>query len=163
MNTYFSRFKRPLSNIEQLRSFAINAPSKLWAQVFGFTFLELRTNASPDFFEFEKKFKVKYFLLKVPEKSHYRWHTDAYRGAAINTILTGNNCYTLFSESEDPVVKTNVVEVDYSDDRPVVFNTQIPHTIFNLGPERIVFSVGFDLPVTFEEVIEYCANRDLLE
>jgi len=150
-------------SIERLRHLAVHIPDYAWKKVFGFTYIDLKRGSYSDFSEFDKEFSTKHKLLKIPPRSHYRWHTDAYRNVAINTILIGNDCQTFFTSSTDEVVKDNLVEVDYSDNRSVLLDVSKQHSVLNLGPERIVLSVGFDLPVTYNDIREYCIKRNLLE
>lgn len=81
-------------------------------------------------------------ILKMEPNTCYKWHKDTDRLVGINMLLTDNGSMCLFADSTEPVV-FEFDELIYEPNKYYVFNTQVPHTVFNFSGERYLLSVEF--------------------
>jgi hypothetical protein len=69
---------------------------------------------------------------RFPAMSYYDWHTDRDRECSINFVLTDNpNYLTVFRAPTDNRIIYDIRVCDYTVLEPVLFNTQISHSITN--------------------------------
>lgn len=82
-------------------------------------------------------------ILKLDPYICYDWHTDTRRGAGVNMLLTPfDRSFCVFTDKKENVV-FNIEELKYKPETYYLFNTQIPHTVYNFETTRYLMSVEF--------------------
>lgn len=82
-------------------------------------------------------------VLKLDPYTCYNWHTDTRRGVGVNMLLTPNTrSFCAFSDDADQLV-FKIEELKYKPSTYYLFNTQIPHTVYNFETTRYLLSVEF--------------------
>ena len=82
-------------------------------------------------------------VLRLDPYTCYNWHTDTRRGVGINMLLTPNTrsfCAFGFDPSQ---LVFKIEELKYKPNTYYLFNTQMPHTVYNFETTRYLFSVEF--------------------
>ena len=99
-------------------------------------------------------------IFKLNPMTWYDWHTDENRQCAINMLIDGVDSKTFFGNrvSRDIIELTELV---YDPLRYYLINTQQKHAVLNLNNTRYMLSIGFDNPYTFENVLEFCKDKNL--
>ena len=101
----------------------------------------------PLFFKINQKFKIlRGGVLRLEKNKIYNWHKDEKRGLAINMLLSGRGCHTIFGEeSEKFRIQYDILELKYQPKKFYLFNTQIEHCVINFNEqERYLFSLEFE-------------------
>lgn len=94
-------------------------------------------------------------VLKMPENTCYRWHTDTDRKVAVNMLLEDDGASRCIFADDCSSVSFPITELKYQPDTYYVFDTQELHTITNFTTPRYLFSVEFfgkDRPMGFEKL-----------
>lgn len=94
-------------------------------------------------------------ILKMPENTCYRWHTDTDRLVGVNMLLEDDGASRCLFADDTSAVSFPVTELKYKPDTYYVFDTQESHTVSNLTTPRYLFSVEFfgkDRPMGFEKL-----------
>jgi hypothetical protein len=97
-----------------------------------------------DFFRWlVKRYHFVAGILKLDPYTCYDWHTDERRGVGINMLLTPNSrSFCAFTDNkEDAVFK--IKELSYKPMTYYLFNTQVPHTVYNFETTRYLLSIEF--------------------
>jgi hypothetical protein len=82
-------------------------------------------------------------VLKLDPYICYNWHTDTRRGVGINMLLTPNTrSFCAFGLDADQLV-FKIAELKYKPNTYYLFNTQVPHTVYNFETTRYLFSIEF--------------------
>ena len=83
-------------------------------------------------------------VLKLDPYVCYDWHTDTRRGVGINMLLTPptQRQACLFKVDSDQNV-FKIDELKYKPSTYYIFNTQVPHTVFNFETTRYLMSIEF--------------------
>ena len=82
-------------------------------------------------------------IIKLDPYTCYNWHTDTRRGVGINMLLTPNTrSYCAFGFDPSQLV-FKIEELKYKPNTYYVFNTQVPHTVYNFETTRYMFSIEF--------------------
>lgn len=83
-------------------------------------------------------------VLKMDPYTCYDWHTDTRRGVGINMLLTPptqrQTCVFKIAEGY-PVFE--IEELRYKPSTYYLFNTQVPHTVYNFETTRYLLSIEF--------------------
>lgn len=83
-------------------------------------------------------------VLKLDPYTCYNWHTDTRRGVGINMLLTPNTrSYCAFGLDPSQFV-FKIEELKYKPNTYYLFNTQVPHTVYNFETTRYLFSIEFE-------------------
>lgn len=82
-------------------------------------------------------------ILRLDPYTCYNWHTDTRRGVGINMLLTPHSrSFCAFApDTSDQVFK--IQELKYKPSTYYIFNTQVPHTVYNFETTRYLMSVEF--------------------
>ena len=90
-----------------------------------------------------KKRKFHAGILRMEPNTCYNWHVDTDRKVGLNMLLSDDGkSRCLFLDGEAGVVfKTQ--ELQYEPDTYYVFNTQVPHTVYNFETTRYLLSIEF--------------------
>jgi hypothetical protein len=82
-------------------------------------------------------------VLKLDPYICYDWHTDTRRGVGINMLLTphARSVCAFTHNRQDPVFK--IEELQYKPATYYLFNTQVPHTVYNFETTRYLMSIEF--------------------
>ena len=82
-------------------------------------------------------------ILRLDPYTCYDWHTDTRRGVGINMLLTpGMRSFCAFTDNKtDAVFK--IEELQYKPSTYYLFNTQVPHTVYNFETTRYLMSIEF--------------------
>jgi hypothetical protein len=96
-------------------------------------------------------------ILKLDPYTCYDWHTDTRRGVGINMLLTPEmrSVCAFTHNKEDAVFK--IEELKYKPSTYYLFNTQIPHTVYNFEATRYLMSVEFAKnkdELTYQELVK---------
>jgi hypothetical protein len=82
-------------------------------------------------------------VLKLDPYTCYNWHTDTRRGVGVNMLLTPNTrSFCVFSADTEQLV-FKIEELKYKPNTYYLFNTQVPHTVYNFETTRYLLSVEF--------------------
>lgn len=82
-------------------------------------------------------------VLRLDPYTCYNWHTDTRRGVGINMLLTPNTrSFCAFGVDSDQLV-FKIEELKYKPNTYYLFNTQVPHTVYNFETTRYLMSVEF--------------------
>jgi hypothetical protein len=96
-------------------------------------------------------------VLKLDPYTCYNWHTDTRRGVGVNMLLTPNTrSFCAFSDDADQLV-FKIEELKYKPSTYYLFNTQIPHTVYNFETTRYLLSVEFAKDkdeLSFEDLVK---------
>ena len=79
-------------------------------------------------------------VAKMECHHHYKLHTDWDRGPGINMLLQSQNSFCAFVDIDTD----QTVHMNYQPNKLYIFNTQVPHTIFNFEGERFLLTVEFE-------------------
>lgn len=110
-------------------------------------------------FEFQPD-KIEIWLIKMVPNYFAQWHVDRTRGCAINiAIHEMPNALTLFGKKIISDDFNHIAKVPYEIGKPVLFNTQENHCIFNLENDfRYLISIGFLHSVTYKNLYEFLST-----
>ena len=82
-------------------------------------------------------------VLRLDPYICYNWHTDTRRGVGVNMLLTPNTrSFCAFGIDSDQLV-FKIEELKYKPSTYYLFNTQVPHTVYNFETTRYLLSVEF--------------------
>ena len=82
-------------------------------------------------------------VLRLDPYICYNWHTDTRRGVGVNMLLTPNTrSFCAFGIDSDQLV-FKIEELKYKPNTYYLFNTQVPHTVYNFETTRYLLSVEF--------------------
>lgn len=108
----------------------------------------------------DEKFKGWFNLFKIPAKCCYGWHTDVPQKVAVNMVLDKFNSHTLFSRDNSNPDLYFFEELKYEPLRWYIFNTQVKHTVVNLGEtDRILCSYRVPDEIDYETVVDWYFNE----
>lgn len=96
-------------------------------------------------------------VLRLDPYTCYNWHTDTRRGVGVNMLLTPNTrSFCAFSVDADQLV-FKIEELKYKPNTYYLFNTQVPHTVYNFETTRYLMSVEFAKDrdeLSFEDLVK---------
>lgn len=96
-------------------------------------------------------------VLRLDPYTCYNWHTDTRRGVGVNMLLTPNTrsfCAFGFDPSQ---LVFKIEELKYKPNTYYLFNTQVPHTVYNFETTRYLLSVEFAKDkdeLSFEDLVK---------
>ena len=96
-------------------------------------------------------------ILRMEPNTCYNWHVDTDRKVGLNMLLSDDGDSRCLFLNGEPGVVFKTQELAYQPDTYYVFNTQVPHVVFNTTKPRYLFSVEFlekDRGLTFDELCE---------
>ena len=82
-------------------------------------------------------------ILKLDPYTCYDWHTDTKRGVGINMLLTPFDRSVCAFKVDLNQTVFKIDELKYKPSAYYLFNTQIPHTVYNFETTRYLMSVEF--------------------
>jgi len=96
-------------------------------------------------------------VLRLDPYTCYNWHTDTRRGVGVNMLLTPNTrSFCAFSVDANQLV-FKIEELKYKPNTYYLFNTQVPHTVYNFETTRYLLSVEFAKDcdeLSFEDLVK---------
>jgi hypothetical protein len=96
-------------------------------------------------------------ILKLDPYTCYDWHTDTRRGVGINMLITPwARSICAFAPNKEGEV-FNIEELKYKPSTYYIFNTQVPHTVYNFETTRFMMSIEFAKnknELTFEQLVK---------
>ena len=96
-------------------------------------------------------------VLRLDPYTCYNWHTDTRRGVGVNMLLTPNTrSFCAFSADANQLV-FKIEELKYKPNTYYLFNTQVPHTVYNFETTRYLMSVEFAKDkdeLSFEDLVK---------
>lgn len=107
------------------------------------------------------KFKSVPVIFRMPAWQFYRFHTDEVRSCALNMLLEGDDSQTYYGTTTDDEELMNITELIYERDTYYLLNTHIKHAVVNRNNVRYMFSMGFNDPLTFNLVVNFCQEHSL--
>ena len=103
-----------------------------------------------------KRYNFMAGVLKLDPYTCYNWHTDTRRGVGINMLLTPNTrSFCAFGVDPKELV-FKIEELNYKPNTYYLFNTQVPHTVYNFETTRYLFSIEFEKDkdqLSFEDLV----------
>jgi hypothetical protein len=132
-----------------------------WKDNFGFKVLPIPIfvySSNSMLSDIRQKFNGYASLMKLEPMQFYHWHVDDYRSAAINSLITGFDSFSLISKIKHQEYM-DVDEILYQQGDIYLMNTQNSHSVYNRSECRIMFSLGFDSPVTYDDIVNYCLEK----
>lgn len=104
-----------------------------------------------------KKRKFHAGILRMAPNSCYNWHVDTDRHVSLNMLVSDDgSSKCIFAESFGLVMP--ITELKYKEFTYYVFNTKIPHSVYNFSEPRYLFSLEFldeDKGLNYDEL---CAD-----
>ena len=96
-------------------------------------------------------------ILRSDPYTCYDWHVDTVRKVSINMLINSDlRSVCVFSKNKQQTV-FDIEELKYQQNIYYIFNTQIPHTIYNFEDTRYLLSVEFlkdSANLSFNHVME---------
>lgn len=113
--------------------------------------------------KFEIEISKKITIFRLYPNTCYNWHTDGIRSCAINMQLTAfEESFTLFGKyTESRMIYDNVVRLNYEPNRFYLFNTGIPHTVYNFSHTRYLLSMGIPKKFSYQEVKDFIIENSI--
>jgi len=118
-----------------------------------------------------KEFKADISLFRFDPYTYYHWHVDfTHRTTAINILLEGDDSDAFFALAEKnknalkkslDYLYTKYQLVDYSNSKIHLLNLQKLHGNFVRSQPRILLSLSFRKPVTYQDVLNFCKEKQL--
>jgi hypothetical protein len=144
----------------QLMRLINETPDSAWVPYYNFMALQVPGNIldkEPLLVALAKKRKFQAGLLRMEPNSCYNWHVDTNRHVGLNMlVLDDGNSKCVFAKEYQLVMP--ITELKYKEFTYYVFNTKVPHTVFNFTEPRYLFSLEFldeDRGLTYDEL---CAD-----
>ena len=100
-------------------------------------------------------------IFRMPPWQFYRFHTDAIRSCALNMLLEGKDSQTYYGTETNDEEVLNIVELNYEADCYYLLNTHLKHSVVNRNNTRYMFSMGFNTPLDYTTVKEFCRANNL--
>jgi hypothetical protein len=101
-------------------------------------------------------------VLKLDPYTCYDWHTDTRRGVGVNMLLTTfDRSVCAFAPNKEGIV-FEIEELKYKPSTYYIFNTQMPHTVYNFETTRYLMSIEFAKDkdqLTFEDLVKDIRNN----
>lgn len=107
------------------------------------------------------RFKAQPVILKMNPMTFYRFHIDEFRHAALNLLVDGWDSETFYGEATDNEELMSISKLEYEADSMYLLNTRLPHCVINRQNHRYVFSLGFNYPLTYDEIAAFCREQSL--
>ena len=144
-----------------LLQFVYLSEEKDWLPYYNFMAMKVPEHIldkEPLLVDLAKKRKFHAGILKMDPNTCYNWHVDTSRQVGLNMlVLDDGQSKCVFATGEFGVV-VPIKELKYKEFTYYVFNTQIPHTVYNFTEPRYLFSLEFldeDKGLTYDEL---CAD-----
>ena len=138
-----------------------NTPDSAWQPYYNFMALQVPheiIDQEPLLVKLAEKRKFHAGLLKMDPNTCYNWHVDTDRHVSLNMLVCDDGASKcIFCAGEFGVVMP-ITELKYKAFTYYVFNTKIPHTVYNFTEPRYLFSLEFldeDKGLTYDEL---CAD-----
>jgi hypothetical protein len=108
-----------------------------------------------------KEFNAVPVIFRMPPWQFYRFHTDAIRSCALNMLLVGADSQTYYGTETNDEEVLNIRELNYEPDCYYLLNTHQKHSVINRNNTRYMFSLGFNEPLTYNIVKEFCEANNI--
>lgn len=144
--------------------------SAKWFNAYSFDILNIPDEIAlrdPVIAKIHKKFPVESFktrpvCLKMGPNILYKLHEDTVRLAAINMLITGWDSHSFYgTPKEGSEDMFHINRVIYEPKSYYLFNTKQLHSVLNFNEPRIVFSLGFNPPYSYEDVLDFLKEEGL--
>lgn len=119
------------------------------------------TETDPTVTKLIERFNAQPVILKMNPMTFYRFHVDEFRNAALNLLVDGWDSETFYGEPTDNEELTALTALTYEQEYFFLLNTGKPHCVINRNNPRYVFSLGFNDPLTYDMVVNFCREKDL--
>lgn len=144
MKKYFQELSVTSSIAKLAKEFAVS--NKTWSRYYNFdaALLPIEVVVQEPLFILMSNYGLSFNvgILKMGPNTCYKWHEDTDRLVGINMLLEDTKSQCLFADSTDPVTFP-FVELKYKPEKYYIFNTKIPHTVFNFQGYRYILSIQF--------------------
>ena len=144
----------------KLMELIYKTPDEAWLPYYNFMALPVPVEILDDeplLVDLAKKRKFHAGILRMDPNSCYNWHVDTDRHVALNMLVCDDgNSKCIFAANYGLVMP--ITELKYKEFTYYIFNTQIPHTVYNFSEPRYLFSLEFleeDRGLTYDEL---CAD-----
>ena len=95
-------------------------------------------------------------LYMFPSMSVYNWHKDYAVGCSLNLVMEDYNAHTLFKSPDSKGILNKVIDLKYEKNKWYLFNSQIFHSVVNLGiRDRIMLTMTFPKNIKYQEILDF--------
>lgn len=152
--------------VSELLQHTKTKPSSDWISRFSFNILPLfprlpllmQNRAIRSLVE---EYNAQPIVIRIDPMKFYRFHVDDHRGAALNILLEGTDCQTYFGDPDADPYMIDIEELPYEPNSMYLLNTQAKHAVVNRNNHRYALSIGFNSPLTYEQVKDFCIRNNL--
>jgi hypothetical protein len=141
----------------KLMELIYETPDDAWQPYYNFMALKVPANIldkEPLLVELAKKRKFHAGILRMEPNSCYNWHVDTDRHVSLNMLVFDDgNSKCVFANEYQLVMP--ITELKYKEFTYYIFNTKVPHIVFNFNEPRYLFSLEFldeDRGLTYDEL-----------
>lgn len=163
MNQYYLKLNTPTQLKVPLLEFAKNSTTN-WIRKNGFDIAIVSKHLIENdnvVSKLSQQFKSVPVIFRMPSWQFYRFHTDQVRSCALNMLLEGNDSQTYYGTPTDDEELTNITELIYEYNTYYLLNTHVKHAVVNRNNIRYMFSMGFNDPLTYDNIKEFCQDNNL--
>lgn len=157
----YSQVKYTSKILVNLMQLIYETPKDAWQPYYNFMALQVPQeilDQEPFLVALAGKRKFHAGLLRMDPHTCYNWHVDTDRHVSLNMLVLDDGASKcIFCAGEFGVVMP-ITELKYKEFTYYVFNTKIPHTVYNFTEPRYLFSLEFldeDKGLTYDEL---CAD-----
>ena len=144
----------------KLMELIYKTPDEDWQTYYNFMALKVPEeilDEEPLLVELAKKRKFHAGLLRMEPNTCYNWHMDTDRQVGLNMlVLDDGDSKCVFAAGYCGIV-VPIRELKYKEFTYYVFNTQIPHTVYNFSEPRYLFTLEFceeDKNLSYQDLCE---------
>jgi len=167
INECFYELKTPCSIYDQIAG-CIDMPDAKWFNQYSFDILvlpEMLIRSDPVMAALYNEFDIKStspVFLKMGSNLHYKFHKDTVRTCAINMLMTGWDSHSFWGRPyETGEDLHHIKELKYKPRHYYLIDTKTEHAVLNFNEPRVVFTLGFNPPYTFDIVKEFIMDNNL--
>ena len=109
------------------------------------------------FINFQREFpQIRCHWIMMPPHTVFDWHCDQGRSASINWLVSDPALSMSAFKGTESSLQKSLHPVPYQQYRPIVFNTQYPHAVFNYSHSaRHTVTISILKPTSFDSVLQY--------
>lgn len=119
------------------------------------------TDMDPTLLLLRKTFSAWPAMYRNDPYTYCDWHKDDARGCAVNLLLKATHSCSAFLGTRINRFVSHFSVLDYEPDVLYLFDTQVPHAVFNYEGDRVLFTLSFFKPHTYEATLAACEKLGL--
>lgn len=166
----FYKLKSQSTIYDDIVDYIKTVDSAKWFNAYSFDILNIPDKLAlkdPVISALHKKFpveplKTRPVCLRMGPNILYKLHEDTIRLAAINMLISGWDSHSFYgTQMEGSEDMFHINRVIYEPKCYYLFNTKQLHSVLNFDEPRIVFSLGFNPPYSYEAVLNFLKEENL--